>query len=372
MRQDFVIYGILSCCLLPSASENTVEIVRKSRYSWRAPTNDAIEDPFIIHSKLLPLEERFYPTVANGYIGHVLYSRTVFVNGLYNGKQGKSHRAEVPVEIPHLFPFNFNNNFTLDMRKNIFYHDIVLSAFNHVTTATYTHCRYNRLLVFEITIRAETPGSFQFERDAYEPISQDIVFTSSKVVSINSSLCTKKECTYLLKTTAVFGHTKIAEEDFSKPQEVVVVSSTVPDIIRWRSGDTNPRTYVFFSSVGSTYDEAMRFYLNGVKSVQSGLLQSSHVKSWEKSWANTSIDVSGDMSLRQAITSTLYYLLSSFPPLEMPNEFSFNFYGVGPGGLARGAAGRDYMGHVFWDQDFWMVPGLLPLYPGKICCLLSS
>lgn len=35
-------------------------------------------------------------TVANGFIGHVVYGENIYVNGVYNGAAGVSHRARIP------------------------------------------------------------------------------------------------------------------------------------------------------------------------------------------------------------------------------------------------------------------------------------
>jgi len=48
----------------------------------------------------------------------------------------------------------------------------------------------------------------------------------------------------------------------------------------------------------------------------------------------------------------MYYILSSIRS-DWP-------YGLSPGGLP---GGEEYMGHTFWDQDIWMYPVLVLLYP---------
>ena len=44
----------------------------------------------------LPTNPLLMPSVGNGHIGTVIYRDRLFMNGLYNGVQKKSHRAAVP------------------------------------------------------------------------------------------------------------------------------------------------------------------------------------------------------------------------------------------------------------------------------------
>ena len=44
----------------------------------------------------LPSNSRLRPSVANGHLGTVVHSPSVFMNGLYNGYMTDSHRAVVP------------------------------------------------------------------------------------------------------------------------------------------------------------------------------------------------------------------------------------------------------------------------------------
>ena len=51
-------------------------------------------DCFLLFS--LPSEQCCLPTVGNGYLATVVYSDTIYVNGIYNGRGGNSHRARIP------------------------------------------------------------------------------------------------------------------------------------------------------------------------------------------------------------------------------------------------------------------------------------
>jgi len=69
-------------------------------------------------------------------------------------------------------------------------------------------------------------------------------------------------------------------------------------------------------------------------------------------WNSGKIDIEGNLELSQAVHGSMYYILSSIRA-DWP-------YGLSPGGLP---GGEEYMGHTFWDQDIWMYPFLVLLYP---------
>lgn len=79
-------------------------------------------------------------------------------------------------------------------------------------------------------------------------------------------------------------------------------------------------------------------------------LQAEHAAAWHRLW-QTDVVVEGDPALQRVIHAMLFYLLSSAREnraLSIP-----------PMGLSSGG----YYGHVFWDADTWMFPGLLLLHP---------
>lgn len=44
----------------------------------------------------MPEDERYMSSIGNGHLATDIFSETVFMNGLYNGKRGESHRARIP------------------------------------------------------------------------------------------------------------------------------------------------------------------------------------------------------------------------------------------------------------------------------------
>jgi trehalose/maltose hydrolase-like predicted phosphorylase len=75
-----------------------------------------------------------------------------------------------------------------------------------------------------------------------------------------------------------------------------------------------------------------------------------HVKAWEELW-KSDITIEGDAQAQQDIHSMLYHL------------YSFTREGTALSPSPMGLSGLGYNGHVFWDTELWMYPGILVLHP---------
>ncbi len=75
-----------------------------------------------------------------------------------------------------------------------------------------------------------------------------------------------------------------------------------------------------------------------------------HKKAWEDLW-KSDILIDGDEQSQQDIHNMLYHL------------YSFSRAGTDYSSSPMGLSGLGYNGHVFWDADLWMFPGLLLLHP---------
>ena len=76
-----------------------------------------------------------------------------------------------------------------------------------------------------------------------------------------------------------------------------------------------------------------------------------HTKAWEELW-KSDIQIEGDAQSQQDIHSMMYHL------------YSFTREGTALSPSPMGLSGLGYNGHVFWDTDLWMFPGILVLHPG--------
>jgi protein-glucosylgalactosylhydroxylysine glucosidase len=75
-----------------------------------------------------------------------------------------------------------------------------------------------------------------------------------------------------------------------------------------------------------------------------------HQKAWKDLWTSDII-IEGDAQAQQDIHSMLYHL------------YSFTREGTALSPSPMGLSGLGYNGHVFWDTELWMYPGLLVLHP---------
>jgi protein-glucosylgalactosylhydroxylysine glucosidase len=75
-----------------------------------------------------------------------------------------------------------------------------------------------------------------------------------------------------------------------------------------------------------------------------------HQKSWKELWTSDII-IEGDAQAQQDVHSMLYHL------------YSFTREGTALSPSPMGLSGLGYNGHVFWDTELWMYPGLLVLHP---------
>ena len=83
--------------------------VNCTNYNFKITEFDS-QDPAILISDSLPyingtLENKLLPYVGNGHLASTIFDKSVFLNGLYNGKHGESHRAN----LPNIHNFFFNS-----------------------------------------------------------------------------------------------------------------------------------------------------------------------------------------------------------------------------------------------------------------------
>ncbi|KAJ8308414.1 LOW QUALITY PROTEIN: hypothetical protein KUTeg_013288 [Tegillarca granosa] len=136
--------------------------------------------------------------------------------------------------------------------------------------------------------------------------------------------------------------TKEAEYDKFGKQDVVVISSVVPDQLV--IGSLSCDSYIFITSISDDVNKANGRFEEGKAAYFNQTLESSHVSAWSDIWQGGRIDLIGNVNVSRITYSALYYILSSIPD-SLQDQKSF-----------------DYYGHVFWDQETWMFPPVLMLH----------
>jgi hypothetical protein len=66
----------------------------------------------------LPQDVRLLPGVGNGQLATQVYHDTIYMNGLYSGRWGDSHRARIPSTVSQQFNLSnpIKDRFILDMK----------------------------------------------------------------------------------------------------------------------------------------------------------------------------------------------------------------------------------------------------------------
>lgn len=120
-----------------------------------------------------------------------------------------------------------------------------------------------------------------------------------------------------------------------------------------KAGETYRYSIVGSSITSAHHDdplnEAERMTIYAKLQGRERLLQF-HSQAWDELW-KSDILLDGDAQSQQDIHSMLYHL------------YSFSREGTSLSPSPMGLSGLGYNGHVFWDTDLWMFPGVLILHP---------
>uniref|UniRef100_A0A8C5H4G3 Protein-glucosylgalactosylhydroxylysine glucosidase n=1 Tax=Gouania willdenowi TaxID=441366 RepID=A0A8C5H4G3_GOUWI len=305
-------------------------------------------DPYIFTTDTLPSDLRFLPPLANGLLGWKVYNNIMHMGGIYNGEGGRCHRADVPCPLSVRLEVEepAEHMFSLDTRSGIFSHSLTTSSFT-ASQSLYAHRFYSNLMVMEVLlvrhVTSEQPITVSLTT-SFTPRSKDIVFESGPDYEGGSH---------------ILGQTKTAEFPGASCHTVHLIWTPIPLTLTLQPQQPQAR-WGFILAVADTADSAMARYDEGLSLMATGSLRPSHVKAWKEMWLQSTVEVVGPQDLNKAVIGCLFYLLSAFPFIyEHPSPFG----GVSPGGLSNGGDGQDYWGHVFWDQDIWMYPGIALFYP---------
>lgn len=266
----------------------------------------------VFSTDTLPADDRLMATIGNGFLATRIYSDSIFVSGVYNGRgREPSHRARIPSTVAIRMSLQGNavetttNEYSLDVQKALFTHRIEGRGF-HIQELIYAHRKLENLLVVEI--RAQNwqgePLRINFV-ETQSNKSEDINFTEvpkSKLPPDSSGI------------KARYGFIYTTEEEKSEKVGVAVVSSKVPDSVIIQAKDN--RTYYFVTAIVSTLntvgflESAYSCHKQAISLLsRAGGLFASHAEAWAELWQQSGIEVEGDVKLAQAIHGSLYYIL---------------------------------------------------------------
>lgn len=107
------------------------------------------------------------PVLANGHIGYVPYSDSIYMNGVFNGFKGSSHRARIPnyanIYVESCGPakeLDFECTYALDVQRAVFEMEASLEDGNILVRQTqYAHRYYDRAIVNTIHLKRNSVNS---------------------------------------------------------------------------------------------------------------------------------------------------------------------------------------------------------------------
>lgn len=93
------------------------------------------------------------PTISNGHLGFTIFSDSVYMNGLYNGHRGLSHRARIANEMNINISSSSitNKTFTFNAKFGIFQIVLINSDYK-IVHHIYAHRFYNRAIINQVYI----------------------------------------------------------------------------------------------------------------------------------------------------------------------------------------------------------------------------
>ncbi|KAF4094827.1 protein-glucosylgalactosylhydroxylysine glucosidase-like [Onychostoma macrolepis] len=313
-------------------------------------TSDPV-DPYIFTSDTLPSDPRYMPPLINGLLGWKVFDPIMHMDRVYSGEGAPSHRANIPCPLAVQMKTAEvgQHTYKLDMHTGVFSHSVVTPGFE-ATQVLYTHRQQTNLLVMEVLLkRSETsaePVTIQLE-SSFKPQSDDIVFQNAPDYKGGRH---------------IFGQTVSSEAPGGIRPFVHLIWTPITSTLTLPPSQSQS-SWVFLVAVAGSDESVQSCYDTGLGLIDTGDLRPSHLRSWAELWKDSSIEVEGAESLNRALIGSMFYLLSSFSSLSEEANAPYEFGGLSPGGLSNGSNGEAYYGHVFWDQETWMYPGIALFYP---------
>ncbi|CAF3721880.1 unnamed protein product [Rotaria sordida] len=292
--------------------------------------------------------------VGNGHVATVIFSDFIYMNGLYNGANGTSHRARIPST--HNWQFKLESLslslYSLDVASGVFTEKLENTQVR-IERRIFASQEYTELLLAHVVITRLTSKGHPI----IVPVEVNEQTTS---IDFDLQVSSRDDKHVLLS-----GTTREVENNLfqSNRLSLFMYYTPLPTNGFQLGAQETSRTYLFVTSLDTEQARAKRSFDYASNEREPDEIWSSHVSLWNQVWLNGRIEIRDDVELQRHMNSALYYILSSLPPLSTRSEHK-QFYGLSPGSLSRGGRlGEDYGGHSFWDTETWMYPSILLFYP---------
>lgn len=292
-------------------------------------------------------------------MGFTLFGDTIFLNGLYNGAAGLSHRARIPnyANIEKSLDCKFKNCAYQLYLKHGYFEKIAYEGKSFkVTQQIYAHRFYNRAIIQRISLEridGTLAESIELNLAPGNETSEDLQLISETPDRISGH----DIVTRCYKTLEV--------EDSNYQiflSEVCVAHTMLPSRLSISTTERSSE-FVHIVAIGRKIEEVRKelFDIFTRESSYNSLFEK-HTSAWEHEMTTYGISVTQNEKLNQVIRSSMFYLISNLPSTNT-NQPKDPFWGLSPSGIAKGALLKDYQGHSFWDTEMWMHPPLLLLNP---------
>ncbi|CAG9784083.1 unnamed protein product [Diatraea saccharalis] len=269
------------------------------------------------------------PSVGNGHVATNVFSDTVYMNGLYNGRGGRSHRARIPAYAnvrlnSTLTHHPFKPVYSLDTRDAVFKVRVDRDR-SIVTQRIYAHKFYTRTIVNQIQVVAKPHADPNFiHHEIWIAVkllpgaeSEDVAF-ESPVPEIVDGRTVWSAC----------GRTVEVEAAALQPEPSAACAcwTGVPDhLVVPQHG---ARVVTFAMTLDTDRTVARRELLQVLQEDGEELFRK-HVEPWHRLYYSAGIDIEGDLQLSKVTNAIWYYLLSSLPSEESYQPLN-KFYGLSP------------------------------------------
>ncbi|CAF1270300.1 unnamed protein product [Adineta steineri] len=299
------------------------------------------------------LDYRILPYIGNGHLATVVYNDVIYMNGLYNGQNGTSHRACIPSTLNWQFKINSSSSlYTLNVSSGIF-SEILENDKVRIERRLFASQEYTELLLAHVVLIRKAPIGTRI----VVPIEVNENTTSDDIDFANATRTS--QYVFLSGKTREIENSQFQTESLP----VFVYYTPLPVHGLELNEDETNRTYLFVTSIDGNQSIAKQSFDYATTEQQPDAILASHISRWNNVWSSGHIDIEGDDELQRQINSAFYYILSSLPPLSTKSKPK-QFYGLSPGTLSWGGhEGEAYSGHSFWDMETWMYPSILLFYP---------
>ncbi|XP_021701920.1 protein-glucosylgalactosylhydroxylysine glucosidase isoform X2 [Aedes aegypti] len=311
-------------------------------------------------------DEELLPTLANGHLGFTVFGDAIYMNGLYNGHRGLSHRARIANIANIRLSFSGGNQPppipSMDFESGTFRVDYrgPNNSFR-VVQLIYPHQLYNRAIVNQFTIeRIDGKDDIRIgiKQNPTIPNTEDIAFSPVKTIFISSGAERKhrnRTDEYSFRVYQTCGTTMELEDpehQRNQQRQVCVLWNHVPEELTLERSESTV-SYKFIMTADESANLARQDLTDALRTANDELLRL-HGDLWRAFWNDFDITAEGNPTLERIIRASVFYLISNFP---LNPSRSHLFGGLSPTGLGRGGSNLDdYEGHSFWDTEIWMFP----------------